>query len=63
MNVLYTHERNFGCRLHEFVYKGLKTVFIENEKIRVGIIVDRGTDIFEFWYKSKNVDFMWRSFR
>jgi len=63
MNVLYTLERNFGCRLYEFIYKGLKTVFIENGKIRVGVIVDRGTDIFEFLYKSKDVDFMWRSFK
>jgi hypothetical protein len=62
MSVLYTHERNFGCRLHEFIYRGLKIIYIENEKIRVGVILDRGTDIFEFLYKPKDVDFIWRSF-
>jgi hypothetical protein len=59
---LYTHERNFGCRLYEVIYKGLKTIFLENEKIKVGILVDRGTDIFEFLYKPKDIDFMWRSY-
>ncbi|MCL5069720.1 MAG: aldose 1-epimerase [Actinobacteria bacterium] len=63
MSILYTHERNFGCRLNEFIYKGLKILILENERIRVSIIVDRGTDIFEFLYKPKDIDFMWRSFR
>ena len=59
---LYTHERNFGCRFYEVIYKGLKTIFLENEKIRVGILVDKGTDIFEFLYKPKDIDFMWKSY-
>jgi len=60
--LLYTHERNFGCRFYEVTYKGLKTIFLENEKIRVGILADEGTDIFEFLYKPKDIDFMWRSY-
>ena len=62
MNITYTHERNFGCRFFEVIYKGHRTIFLENEKIRVGILVDRGTDIFEFLYKPKDTDFMWRSY-
>jgi len=58
----YTHERNYGCRVKEYVYRGLKTVTMENELIRVSILVDKGTDIFEFLYKPKDIDFMWHSF-
>ncbi len=59
--ILYTHERNYGCRLMEYVYKGLRTVSLENELVRVSILADKGSDIFEFLYKPLDVDFMWRS--
>lgn len=55
------YERNFGCRVSDdYSYKGLKTVVMENEKLRVSILVDKGTDIFEFLYKVKDIDFMWK---
>lgn len=57
----YTHERNYGCRLMEYVYRGLKTVTLENEQIRISILADKGTDIFEFLHKPSDTDFMWRS--
>lgn len=57
----YSHERNFGCRITEFVYRGLRTVALENQVLRVSILADKGTDIFEFLYKPLDVDFMWRS--
>ena len=59
--IFYTHERNFGCRLTEYVYKGLRTVSLENELLRVSVLADKGSDIFEFLYKPLDVDFMWRS--
>ena len=59
--IFYTHERNFGCRLMEYTYKGLRTISLENELLRVSILADKGTDIFEFLYKPLDVDFMWRS--
>jgi hypothetical protein len=59
--IFYTHERNFGCRLTEFVYCGLPTVTLENELLRVTILAGKGGDIFEFLYKPLDVDFMWRS--
>lgn len=59
--IFYTHERNFGCRITEYVYRGLRTIALENELLRVTIIADKGTDIFEFLYKPLDVDFMWRS--
>ena len=57
----YTHERNFGCRIRECVYQGLRTLTLENELIRVTILADKGTDILEFLHKPTDTDFMWRS--
>ncbi len=58
---VYTHERNFGCRLTEMTYRGLKSLVMENELLRVTILVDKGTDVFEFLHKPTDTDFMWRS--
>lgn len=57
----YTHERNYGCRITETIYRGLRTVTLENEQIRVSFLADKGSDIFEFLHKSSDTDFMWRS--
>jgi uncharacterized protein DUF4432 len=57
----YNHNRNYGCRITEFVYEGHRSVALENEKLRVTIIADKGTDIYEFLYKPRDVDFMWRT--
>ncbi len=58
----YTHERNYGCRVNdELTYRGLRMMVIENELIRVSLLPDKGTDIFEFVHKPTDTDFMWRS--
>ena len=57
----YEHERNYGCRITEFLIHGLRTVTVENECIRISILADKGTDIFEFLHKPTDTDFMWRS--
>lgn len=57
----YHHNRNYGCRITEFVLQGHRCVALENEKLRVTIIADKGTDIYEFLYKPRDVDFMWRT--
>jgi galactose mutarotase-like enzyme len=56
---LYRPQRNWGARILEYQYKGLRAVFLENELLRVGILADKGTDIFEFNYKPKDMDFVW----
>ena len=45
----------------EFSWNGLKTVVMENDVIRIEILADKGTDIVEFLYKPRDLDFMWRS--
>jgi hypothetical protein len=58
----YPVERNHGCRLTmDGTLKGLRTVVLENQKLRVTVLLDKGTDIWEFLYKPLDLDFMWRS--
>ena len=60
--MLYNHIRNYGCRLNtDYFYKNLKIAVLENEYIRLSILVDKGTDIFEFLYKPRDIDYMWLS--
>jgi hypothetical protein len=54
-------DRNWGCRIRETLFRGLRTVSLENELLRILILADKGTDIYEFLYKPLDVDFMWRS--
>lgn len=58
----YTHERNYGCRVREFVYRGHRCLTIENELLRVMIAADKGADILEFLYKPIDLEFLWRSY-
>lgn len=52
--------RNYGCRIKDdILYKGMRAVFLENDVLKVGILVDKGTDIFEFLYKPRDIDFTW----
>jgi hypothetical protein len=57
----FQHNRNYGCRVTEMVLAGYRAVVLENEKLRVTVIADKGADIYEFLYKPRDVDFMWRS--
>jgi len=57
----YHHNRNYCCRITEMVLNGHRCVVLENEKLRVTIIADKGTDIYEFLYKPRDVDFLWRT--
>lgn len=52
--------RNYGCRIKDdILYKGMRTVFLENDVLRAGVLVDKGTDVFEFLYKPGDMDFTW----
>lgn len=60
---LCCYNRNYGCRIKEYSINDIRAVSLENSLIRVGILLDKGTDIYEFVYKPKDVDFMWRSYQ
>jgi hypothetical protein len=54
--------RNFGCRISdELSYRHSRLLVLENEKLRVSVLLDKGSDIIEFLYKPTDTDFMWRS--
>ncbi len=53
--------RHYGCRILESVIQGYRAVTLENEKIRVTVLADKGTDVIEFLYKPTDTDFLWRS--
>jgi hypothetical protein len=54
--------RHYGCRItDDLIYKGMRTVFLENNLIRVGILLDKGADIFQFIHKASDTDFLWVS--
>ncbi|MCX6347510.1 MAG: DUF4432 family protein [Actinobacteria bacterium] len=60
--MLYSHFRNYGCRINtDYFYKNLRVAILENEYLKISILIDKGTDIFEFLYKPKDTDFMWLS--
>ena len=59
--MLYTSERNYGCRFLEIALFGYRALILENEKIRTLILLDKGTEIVELNHKQSDTDFLWRS--
>lgn len=58
----YQDERTSGCRISDsWSYRGLKTVVLENERIRVIVLADKGADIYSFVDKRSDTEFMWRT--
>lgn len=58
----YQQERNYGCRVSDaWTYRGLKTAILENEVLRVVLLIDKGADIYQLVHKPTDTDFMWRS--
>lgn len=50
-----------GCRATEFTLCGLRALAIENECLRVTILLDKGADIVEFRDKQTDLDMLWAS--
>lgn len=44
----------------EWSYRRMKVIWMENDFLRIGILAGRGSDIFEFRFKPKDVDFLLR---
>lgn len=53
--------KNNRCTISDdWTYKNMKVVYMENDYLRIGVLVGRGSDIFEFYYKPGAIDFMLR---
>ncbi len=51
--------RNHGCRISDaWTVDGMRTVILENELLRVVVLVGKGTDIVEFRYKPRDLDYL-----
>jgi hypothetical protein len=59
--LLHRRQRNWGARVSEYELDGLPVVFLENRRLRVGVLAGRGADVFEFLDKRSDVDLCWRS--
>ena len=59
--MLYAGDRHFGCRFLEVTLYGLRTLILENELLRVTLLLDKGTDIVSFLHKPTDVDFAWHN--
>ncbi|MGI6778127.1 MAG: aldose 1-epimerase [Acetivibrionales bacterium] len=57
----YSSGRNHGCRITEYVHRGLKILVMENDLIKMAVLLDKGADIVELLYKPLDIDFMWKS--
>ena len=58
----YQDERSYGCRVSDaWTYRGLKTVVLENELLRIVVLADKGADIYQFVHKPTDVDFLLRT--
>jgi len=59
---MYTYGRKEGCRITlDYTYKGMRIGYLENELLRVGVLLDKGADIFDFTFKPRDLDFIWQS--
>ncbi len=53
---------NWGTRISaDTTYHDMRALVIENEQIRVTVLLDKGTDIVEYLHKPTDTDFMWKS--
>lgn len=57
-----THpERHWGCRINDQVtWHGFRALLIQNERLQIVVLVEKGSEIVQFLYKPLDVDFLWR---
>jgi hypothetical protein len=53
--------RKHNCRATEFTLCGMRALTVENESLRVTVLLDKGADIIEFRDKRTDLDVLWAS--
>jgi hypothetical protein len=56
---MYRFQRNWGARVRDLTYQGLRLVELENEFLRVGVLAGKGADIVEINVKRHDLDLVW----
>lgn len=46
------------CSVRETELSGIKTVYVENEQLKAGILAGKGADVYELHYKPKDMDLL-----
>ncbi len=57
----YNSKRNTGCRITEFFHRGLRMLCLQNEVLRVTMVLDKGADIIEITDKKSDINLMWQT--
>ena len=57
----YSSNRNYGCRIFEYTHKNNKMLSMENEIIKINILLDKGADIYDMIYKPMDIDLLWKA--
>ena len=52
-------QRNWGARIRDLTYQGMRLIVLENEVLRVGVLAGKGADIVELNYKPRDLDLVW----
>jgi hypothetical protein len=56
-----TRKNSYDCSINDhYEVNGMKVVWLENEYLKIGILIGRGADIFEFIYKLADLNFLLR---
>jgi galactose mutarotase-like enzyme len=45
----------------DWTYKGMRTLIMESDLLRISVLLDKGSDIFEVIYKPIDIDVIWHS--
>ncbi|GAA4050772.1 DUF4432 family protein [Nonomuraea soli] len=53
--------RNWAARIREVFLEGMRAFVLENERLRVTVLSDKGGDVIEFLHKPTDTDLVWLS--
>jgi galactose mutarotase-like enzyme len=59
---IFDPDRHWGCRVNDRVtWHGMRALLMQNEKLQIVVLIDKGSEIVQFLYKPMDVDFMHRA--
>jgi hypothetical protein len=61
MGFKVTNKMDRAAASLDWSFKGMNTLALENKFLKVSVLLDKGSDIFELIYKPKDIDLMWHT--